>query len=106
MDYLFQKVSYLQGLADGLNVDENSSEGKLLVHIIDTLGEFAEALEEVSENQMDLEDYVNFIDEDLADLEEDIYGDDFEDYDDFDFEFYDDCCDDEDCGCFCEEYEE
>ncbi|MBC8590581.1 CD1247 N-terminal domain-containing protein [Wansuia hejianensis] len=106
MDYLFQKVSYLQGLADGLNVDENSSEGKLLVHIIDTLGEFAEALEEVSENQMDLEDYVNFIDEDLADLEEDIYGDDFEDYDDFDFEFYDDCCDDEDCGCFCEEDEE
>ncbi len=111
MDYLFQKVSYLQGLADGLNVDDSTNEGKLLLHIIDVLGEFAEVLDEVIEDQVDLEEYVNFIDEDLSDVEDEIYGTD-EDFDyeydeDFDFDFYDDCCDDEDCGCYCDdEYDE
>lgn len=109
MDYLFQKVSYLQGLADGLGVDESTNEGKLLTHIIDILGEFAEVMDEVIEDQRDLEEYVDFIDEDLADVEEEVY--DIEDYDeldedDFDFDFYDDCCDDEGCGCFVEEDEE
>ena len=109
MDYLFQKVSYLQGLADGLEVDESTSEGKLLVQIIDVLGEFVEVLDEVVEDQVDLEEYVNFIDEDLADLEEEIYEseDEFDDFDeDFDFDFYDDCCGDEDCGCHCDHGEE
>lgn len=109
MDYLFQKVSYLQGLADGLGVDENTNEGKLISHIIDVLGEFAEVLDEVMEDQRDLEEYVNFIDEDLADVEEEIYDtDEYDEFDedDFDFDFYDDCCDDEDCGCYVDEDEE
>lgn len=103
MDFLLQKVSYLQGLAEGLGVDESSKEGKLLVKIIDTLEEFADVLGDVVEDQMDLEEYVNFIDEDLADVEDEIYGsdDDDDDYDDFDFEEYVDCCDDEECGCYC-----
>ena len=100
MDYLFQKVSYLQGLADGLGVNEKTNEGKLITHIIDVLGEFAEVLDEVMEDQRDLEEYVNFIDEDLADVEDEIYDMDEFDEDDFDFDFYDDCCDDEDCGCY------
>lgn len=112
MDYLFQKVSYLQGLADGLEVDETTNEGKLLLQIIDVLGEFAEVLDEVIEDQVDLEDYVNFIDEDLADLEDEIYeiDDDYEDYDDiddeFDFDYYEDCCEDKNSECFCGDEEE
>lgn len=106
MDYLFQKVSYLQGLADGLGVDENTNEGKLITHIIDVLGEFAEVLDEVMGDQRDLEEYVNFIDEDLADVEEEIYDMDECDEDDFDFDFYDDCCDDEECGCCIDEDDE
>lgn len=103
MNYLFQKVSYLQGLADGLNLDDQTKEGKLLMEIIDVLGEFAEVLDEVIEDQIDLEEYVSFIDEDLSDVEDEIYDfdEDFDDLDDdFDFEFYDDCCEDEDCGCY------
>lgn len=102
MDYLFQKVSYLQGLADGLEIDEKTSEGKLLLQIVDVLADFAEVLDEVIEDQLDLEDYLNFIDEDLADLEEEIYDydEDYDDYDeDFDFDFFNDYCDDEDCEC-------
>lgn len=105
MDFLLQKVSYLQGLADGLGIDESTKEGKLLLHIIDTLEEFADVLDETIDNQMDLEEYVNFIDEDLADVEDEIYGteDEYCDDDDFDFDDFEDCCEDEDCGCFCGE---
>ncbi len=108
MDYLFQKVSYLQGLADGLGVDDSTKEGKLLIHIIETLEEFADALDELIDDHDDLEEYVNYIDEDLADLEDEVYEyDDDDDYDDdFDFEDYMDCCDDEDCGCYCGDDEE
>lgn len=109
MDYLLQKVSYLQGLADGLGIDESTKEGKLLLHIIETLEEFADVLDETLQNQADLEEYVNFIDEDLADVEDEVYGtdDDFDDDfdyfddDDFDFDDYEDCCEDEDCECYC-----
>lgn len=105
MDFLLQKVSYLQGLAEGLGVDESTKEGKLLVNIIDTLEAFADVLSDVIEDQMDLEEYVNFLDEDLADVEEDIYGDDEDDDDDFDFDEYVDCCDDDECNC-CSDSEE
>lgn len=107
MEYLMQKVSYLKGLSDGLGIDESTKEGKLLLHIVDVLEEFADVLDETIDNQMDLEEYVNFIDEDLADVEDEVYGvdedDDEDDFDDFDF---DDYCDDDDCCCHCEEEEE
>ena len=105
MEYLMQKVSYLKGLADGLGVEDTTKEGKLLLHIVDTLEEFADVLDETIENQMELEEYVDFIDEDLADLEDDIYGteDDF-DFDDDDFDF-DDFCEDDDCCCHVSEDE-
>ncbi|MCK9442978.1 MAG: hypothetical protein M0Q14_00375 [Tissierellaceae bacterium] len=123
MDYLKQKVSYLQGLADGLGIDESTKEGKLLLLIVEILEDFADVLDETIENQMELEEYVNFIDEDLADVEDEIYDsdddfdDDFDDFydefdedDDFEFEEFDDCCEDdccgeEDCCCDCEDEE-
>ena len=78
MNYLAEKVAYLKGLAEGLGIEESSKEGKLLLHIVDALEEFADVLDETIGNQMELEEYVNFMDEDLADLEEDIYGIDHE----------------------------
>lgn len=106
MEYLMQKVSYLKGLANGLGISEATNEGKLLLHIVDVLEEFTDVLDETIGNQMDLEEYVNFIDEDLADVEDEIYGTD-EDYDEFyfdDFEDFEDC--DEDCCIICDDEED
>lgn len=110
MNNLFKKVSYLQGLAEGLGVNDSTNEGKLLLQIIDVLGDFTDVLEDVVEDQVGLEEYVSFIDEDLSDLEEEIY-DDYDEFDEFDdFDEYDeflteDCSD---CGdsCDCEDDEE
>lgn len=89
MNDLFKKVSYLEGLADGLGVDETTNEGKLLLQIINVLGDFTDVLEDIVDDQIGLEEYVSFIDEDLSDVEDEIYDDydefdDYEDYDDFD----------------------
>ena len=98
MSYLHEKVSYLKGLAEGMEVEQNSKEGKLLVHIIDVLDDFAAAfdeldtdleeleeyVEDVDEDLADLEDYVESVDEDLADLEDEIEMElGLEDYDEF-----------------------
>lgn len=85
MDYLHQKVSYLKGLAEGLDVKNSSKEGKLLLHIIDTFDEFADVIEDLVETNEELEEYISYIDEDLNDVEEEV----FEFYDDYDD--YDDC---------------
>ncbi len=92
MENLVAKVSYLKGLAEGLAIDENKPEGKLLVGIIDALSDIAAAVDDVLDAHEELEEKVDEIDQDLADIEEIAYGDDDddEDYDDFDDELEDD----------------
>jgi DNA-directed RNA polymerase subunit delta len=72
---LKEKVAYLHGLTQGLNVSDHSSEGKILINIIDVLDSFADEVQNVNVAQVELEDYVESIDEDLTDLEEQIYED-------------------------------
>lgn len=86
MEYLYEKVSYIKGLAEGLSIEEESKEGKLLMHIIDALEDIIEEVDVMKEDHEELSEYVEYIDEDLTDLEDDIYGD---------------CeCDEEECACY------
>ncbi|AFS78381.1 hypothetical protein Curi_c13710 [Gottschalkia acidurici 9a] len=75
MEYLYEKVSYLRGLAEGLDIEEDSNEGKLLLHIIDTLEDFADAIVDLGVAQEEISEYVEAIDEDLSDVEDEIYFD-------------------------------
>ena len=85
MENLVSKVSYLKGLAEGLNVDKNSADGKLLLCIIDVLSDIAAACNDLLDAHEELEEKVDEIDADLADIEEIAYGDDDdEDDDEFD----------------------
>lgn len=76
MKELKQRVSYLQGLADGLDVGKETREGRLLTEIIDVLGQFADYIEDLESAQAELEDYVESINEDLNDLEDEVFDDD------------------------------
>ncbi|MCE5287350.1 MAG: AraC family transcriptional regulator [Pelosinus sp.] len=73
MQKIKEKVAYLQGLTHGLNVDDHSAEGKLLVNIIDVLDDIAEEFQHINLVHEDLENYVESIDDDLNELEEEIY---------------------------------
>lgn len=83
-----EKVAYLKGLAEGLKVNEEKAEGKLLLAIIDVLDDMALSMEDLDEGMGELCEQVDEIDEDLGALEGDFYGldedDDFEDFDDDD----------------------
>ena len=81
MGMLTEKVAFIKGLCEGLNLDSKEKETKLFMKIIEALDEFAVVIEELDDRQTELEEVVDDIDEDLGALEE---------------EFYDDECD---CGC-------
>ena len=88
MKYLYEEVAYLKGLAEGLEISKETKEGKIIHKIIDVLESFADSIVELDEEQCDLAEYVESIDEDLADMEEDIYEDEDEDSDeDSDFSY-------------------
>lgn len=94
-----EKVAYLKGLAEGLGLDKETKEGKLISVIIDTLEDIALELEELNENALDIGDELDALSDDLADVEGVVFGDE-EDEDEEDDEDADDscdCCDDECC---------
>ena len=92
-----EKVAYLKGLAEGLEIDA-TEQGKMFAAIIDTLGDIAEEIEELNENALDIGEELDAISDDLAEVEEFLLDDeyDFDDDDDFDFDFDDDDYDDDD----------
>ena len=92
MSKLTDKAAYIKGLAEGMKLEDGSNEQKLLLNLIDVVGDMASDLEELEEAHDDLSDFVDSIDEDLEQLE-DILGD--EDADD-DEEFDEDDEDEDD----------
>ncbi|MDT3698181.1 MAG: AraC family transcriptional regulator [Thermincola sp.] len=79
MKNIREKISYLQGLAQGLDIEDSSKEGKVLSGIIEILGDMTGQMEEIEDAQYDLEEYVETIDEDLYDLEDEFFGDELDD---------------------------
>ncbi len=96
MENLSRRVGYLKGLMEGLEIDGNSANGKLMAGIVELLSDLTDRVEAMDELLDDLNDYVESIDDDLAELEgeradDDDYGfmDDDEDDEDFDDAFGD-----------------
>ena len=92
-----EKVAYLKGLAEGMELDTEKKEGKLLSAIIDVLDDIALELEDMKDEQAELSDGLDAVSDDLEDVEDVVFGEDEED-DDLDDEYeYDDLDEDEDC---------
>jgi len=77
MKHLYEKVAYLQGLAEGLEISTESKEGKIIHKIIEVLEDFAVSINDLDEEQKELSDYVENIDEDLQDFEEEMFDENF-----------------------------
>ena len=84
MSYITEKVAYLDGLADGMEIEKDVN-GKLLKGIIDALGAIAEELEEQSETIDDLSDCIDDMYDELDSLEEDFDDDEDDEFDEDDF---------------------
>ena len=84
---LTERIAYIRGLADGLKLDESKDEVKVIKAIIDLLEDMAYDVVEMEDIVDDVCNQVDEIDEDLAEVEEELYGDGDSnwDYDDDDF---------------------
>lgn len=86
MSYLTEKMAYITGLSEGLDIDETTKEGKLLLAIVDALADIADEIEEIEDLQDETQSQLDEVDEDLDALEGFVYGDDEEDDDEFGIE--------------------
>ena len=80
MSKLTEKISYLQGLAEGIRLDPEKDANRLILGILDAMGEVGENLEALAEAHGELSEYVESIDEDLADLEADLFDEEDDEY--------------------------
>jgi len=89
LNYLYEKVAYLKGLAEGMEINDETKEGKLLLSILDAFEDFADSIEILDNKVEELHDYVEAIDEDLSDIEDELFDEiddeDDEEYEDIDF---------------------
>ena len=82
-----EKVAYLKGLAEGLDLDTaKSKEGKLISVMIGILEEIGMSIEDLEENTVALGEELDAVSDDLADVEKAVFDEDEDD----------DCCCDED----------
>ncbi|AUW93513.1 CD1247 N-terminal domain-containing protein [Sulfobacillus sp. hq2] len=83
---LRRRVSHLVGMAQRYDVGSRSREGKIIEEIIDVLRDLTLDVEEVTANQVEIEDFLDELDEDLLDVEQELYddGDDDIEFDDDD----------------------
>lgn len=82
-----EKVAYLKGLAEGLDLDTTKSkEGKLISVMIGILEEVGLSIEDLEDNTAALGEEIDAISEDLSDVEEIVYDEDEDDEDDDFFE--------------------
>lgn len=88
---IVEKVAYLRGLADGLNLNAEKSETKMFKAIMDVLDDMALTMSDLEDNVAVISEQVDAVDEDLDSLETLIYEDDID-------------LDDE-CDCCCDYYE-
>ena len=79
-----EKAAYLKGLMDGLNLDTEKAEGKMIAAIVDMLGDLARKVTDIEETTIAISDELDEIEEDLDAIEDFIMDSDEEDWDEED----------------------
>ena len=82
----------MKGLAEGLGLDGQTKEGKLLTVMMDILDDMALELQDMREGQIDLEEALDAVSDDLSDVESRVYEDEDEEEDEEDGEVYQTTC--------------
>ena len=87
---LMEKVAYLKGMVDMGEFDPAAKETKVLRALIDAVDEMAQTVAELVEANSQMCEVIESLDEDLTEVENDLYGEDDEDEDDYDYDEDDD----------------
>lgn len=71
---LTEKAAYIKGLAEGLELEADKKEVRVIKEMLELLGEMASDVEDIGADLSDLYDAVEQIDEDLTMVEDEMYG--------------------------------
>ena len=88
---LSEKSAYLKGLMDGLDLNKETAEGKMISGIVDLLQEMTTSISDLEENAIAVSDELDEIEDDLDAIEEflmdedDDFDDDYDEDDDYGF---------------------
>ena len=74
-----EKSAYLKGLMDGLKLDTESNEGKMIAVIVDLLGDMSKRMVDIEDTTIAISDELDEIEEDLDAIEDFIMDEDDED---------------------------
>ncbi len=90
-----EKSAYLKGLMDGLKLDTETNEGKMIAAIVDLLGDMSKRMVDIEDTTIAISDELDEIEEDLDAIEDFILDEDEDDWDDEEDEDYYDPSEDE-----------
>ena len=79
-----EKSAYRKGLMDGLKLNTESDEGKMISAIVDLLGDMAKRVTDIEETTIAISDELDEIEEDLDAIEDFIMDEEYEDEDEDD----------------------
>ena len=88
-----EKGAYLKGLLEGMELDTEKKEGKLLAAIIDVLDDIALEIEDLKDYADELGEGLDAVSDDLEDVEDVLFEEDEDEEEDYE----EDLDDDEDC---------
>ena len=83
-----EKAAYLKGLMEGLKLDTDEAEGKMISAIVELLGDMAKKVTDIEDTTIAISDELDEIEEDLDAIEDFIMDEDEDDYDDDDDDDY------------------
>ena len=90
-----EKSAYLKGLMDGLSLNTETNEGKMIAAIVDLLGDVTKRVTDIEETTIAISDELDEIEEDLDAIEDYILDEDDDDFDYEDEDYEDDWDEDE-----------
>ena len=98
---LTEKSAYLKGLMDGMKLNTETDEGKMIAAIVDLLGDVTKKVTDIEDTTIAISDELDEIEEDLDAIDDYILDeeddwDDEEDDDDWDEDDYEDVDEDDD----------
>ena len=93
-----EKAAYLKGLMDGLNLDTEKAEGKMIAAMVELLGDMTKRITDIEETTIAISDELDEIEEDLDAIEDYILDEEDEDFDEDEDEDWEGWNDDDEEG--------
>ena len=88
-----ENAAYLRGLCDGYELDKSTKEGKIISEMLTLIADMADKINALEADNKELHEYVEELDHDLGEVEEEVY---FYDDEEGEYDDYDDLNDEDD----------